>query len=117
MKHVPNVREERKTGRDGTQVPMKKNSQGWDPMTHEREEHSQRQASGRGCVSVRAMGKDVSEKPMRVVKVEKLMLNSRVGESGDNLVRAEKALLWTMMRSSAHCRKQARSSGKGPSRR
>ena len=41
---------------------------------------------------VRAMGKDASENPMRVVEVEKLMLNVRVGESGDRLVRAEKAL-------------------------
>ena len=30
MKHVPNGREERKTAKDGTQVPMKNNSQGRD---------------------------------------------------------------------------------------
>ena len=33
MKHVPNGREERKTARDGTQEPKKKNSQGRDPST------------------------------------------------------------------------------------
>ena len=38
MKHVPNVREERKTARDGTQGPKKKkNSQGRDPRTQEEE--------------------------------------------------------------------------------
>ena len=31
MNHVPNGRDGRKTARDGSQVPMKKNSQGRDP--------------------------------------------------------------------------------------
>ena len=100
MKHVPNGREERNTARDGTQVPMKKNSQGWDPRTHERKSSAN---SRRGCgLIVRAMGKDVSENSMPVVKVEKLVLNARVGEGGDRLVRAEKALQQTERRIQSH---------------
>ena len=65
MKHVPNVREERKTGRDGTQGP-KKNSQGWDPRTHERKSSAN---SRQSCdLIVRAMGKEESENPMQVIK-------------------------------------------------
>ena len=44
MKHVPNGREERKTARERTQGPVKKNSRSRDPRTHERKEHSQMQA-------------------------------------------------------------------------
>ena len=77
---------------------------------------------------------------MRAVKVEKLVLNAHVGESGDRSVHAEKTSqqaerriqshtvsevrkeveqisIQMMIRSSAHCRKQSKSSGKGPSRR
>ena len=38
------------------------------------------------------MGKDAFENPMRAIKVEKLVLNVRVGERVDRSVRAEKAL-------------------------
>ena len=114
-------------------MDVKKEEQPGDPSTHERKEHSQRQASGKVCVPigsgliVPAMEKDASENPMRVVKVEKLALGARVGESGDRSIRAEKALqqaerrtlshrksrksgrreenLQTMTRSSVHCRK------------
>ena len=85
------------------------------------------------------MEKDASENPMRVVKVEKLVVNARVGDSGDRSVRGEKVSqqaengishteslesqgrreenLQMMTRSSGHCREQSKSSGKGPSRR
>ena len=49
-KHVPNRREERKTARDRTQVPIKKNSQGCDPQDPLKNEQCQRQASGGVCV-------------------------------------------------------------------
>ena len=66
------------------------NRQGWDPRTHEQKSSAN---SRQGCgLIVRAMGKDVSENPMRATKVDKLMLNDRVGESGDRSVRAEKVL-------------------------
>ena len=52
------------------------------------------------------MGKDASENPIRVVKVERL----RVGESGDRLVRAEKALQQVERRILSH--RKSRKSGK-----
>ena len=49
--------------------------------------------SRRGCgLIVRAVEKDASETPMRVIKVEKLVLNVCVGESGDTMVHAEEVL-------------------------
>ena len=85
---------------------------------------------------MRAIKKDASENPIRVIQVDKLVLNARVGESGDRLVRVEKASQQAerriqsqrksrksgrreenhqvMTRSSVHCRKQSKSSGKGP---
>ena len=95
---------------------MKKNSQGWDPRTHERKEHSQLQASGRVSVPitsgsiVRAMEKDACETSTRVVKVEKLLLNVRVGEGGDRSVRAEKALQQAERRIQSH--RKSRKSGR-----
>ena len=77
MKQVPNGCEEGKTARDGTSGPV---------------------TYGKVCVPngcgliVRAMEKDASVNPMRVVNVEKPVLKVRVGESVDRLVRAENAL-------------------------
>ena len=105
MKHVPNGREERRTASDGT------------PRTR-----SQLQASGKVCVPigsgsiVRAMEKDAYENPMRVVRVEKLVLNVRAGASGDRLVRAEKALQQAERRIQSHrkSRKSGRREEKSP---
>ena len=61
MKHVPNVGEERKTARDGTPEPKKKNSQGRDPRTHDRKSSAN---SRQSCdLIVRVMQKDASENP------------------------------------------------------
>ena len=56
MKHVPNGRVETKTARDGIPGPKKKkNSQGWDPRTHERKSSAN---SKQSCdIIVRAMEK------------------------------------------------------------
>ena len=79
-----------KTARDGTRVPMKKNSQrryprtrkensqGWDPRTPERKSSAN---SRQGCgLIVQAREKDAFENPMRDIKVDKLVLNDKVGD-------------------------------------
>ena len=56
------------------------------------------------------MSKEASENPMRVLKVVKLVLNVRVGEGGDRLVRAEKALQQAERRIQSH--RKSRKSGR-----
>ena len=90
------------------------------------------------CVSL-STGDCSSDNLVRVVKVEKLVRNARVGENGGRSVHAEKTSqeaerriqshmksqksgrteenLQVMTRSSVHCGKRSRSSGKGSSRR
>ena len=123
MKHVPNGREERNTTRDGTRAPVKKNSQGWDPRTHERKSSSNGRQVGKffvliGCgLIVRAMGKDAPENPMRLVKVETdyFALKRRCSRLKEGFSHTKslgsqegEENLQTMMRSSARCRKQSK---------
>ena len=92
MKHVPNGREESQTARDGTQGPKKKkNSQGWDPGTHERKSRAN---SRQSCdLIVRAMEKEESENPKIQCELSNWKSSCyQVGESGDRSVRAEKVL-------------------------
>ena len=93
MKHVPNVREERKTATDGTQGPQKGKQPGMGPRTHERKgSANSRQSCG---LIVRDMEKDASENPRCVQESDvsnQLVLNVRVGESGERSVRAEKSV-------------------------
>ena len=56
------------------------------------------------------MSKEASENPMRVLKVVKLVLSVRVGEGGDRLVRAEKALQQAERRIQSH--RKSRKSGR-----
>ena len=60
------------------------------------------------------MQKDTSENPMRAVKVEKVLLNARVGECGDRLVRAKKALQQAERMIQSH-RKSRKSGRRGQS--
>ena len=80
------------TARDGTQGPKKKkNSQGWDPRTHERKSRTN---SRQSCdLIVRAMGKEESENPKIQCELSNWKSSCyQVGESGDRSVRAEKVL-------------------------
>ena len=61
MEHVPNGREERKTARDGTQVPMKKAARVGTPGPVNKTQCQQAQAEM--CI-VRAMEKVAAENPM-----------------------------------------------------
>ena len=82
----------RKTARDGTKGPKKKkNSQGWDPRTHERKSRANIRQS---CdLIVRAMGKEESENPRIQCELSNRKSSYyQVGESGDRSVRAEKVL-------------------------
>ena len=81
---------QKKAARDGARGPVKKNTQGWDPRTHERKSSANnRQSCDFNCSS---NGEEESENPMRVITLEELVLNYRVGESGDRSVRAGKVL-------------------------
>ena len=107
--------------------PMKRNSQGWEtgPMKKSVANCRQERAvstcsSGKVCVPigrgliVRAMEKDASENLMRVIKVEKLVVDVRDGESGDRTFRAEKVLQQVeRTRIRPHKKKSRKSGGRG----
>ena len=89
-----------KTARDGTQVPVKKNSRGWEPSTLERKSSANRLKRevcvpiGRGLI-VRAMEKDASEDH---ASCQGGKVNICVGESGDRWLRAEKVLCYSRLK-------------------
>ena len=76
MKHVPKGREE--------------NSQGCAHRLMKEKSIANRRQMEKFVSIVRAVGKDASENSMRIVKVEQLVLNVRVGASGDRSALAEK---------------------------